>query len=167
MMYLSSVESQSATELRHTAATISYAGQLLLGPPHGTYETKTPVHGHSFAAVADLQSMYDLQMEQRCTAYRRATHKLSEQKRRKILNSRFDDLRTIIPACQDGAHSKMSVLKKAMNYIDQLTKELMVQEHVLRELQQEQERRRLLQQEHSQWSNKIHNLRKHYRIPEP
>ena len=65
MMYLSSVESQSATELRHTAATISYAGQLLLGPPHGTYETKTPVHGHSFAAVADLQSMYDLQMEQR------------------------------------------------------------------------------------------------------
>jgi hypothetical protein len=46
-----------------------------------------------------------------------------------------------------------------MNYIDQLTKELMVQEHVLRELQQEQERRRLLQQEHNQWSNKIHNLR--------
>ena len=53
----------------------------------------------------------------------------------------------------------VTVLISAMNYIDQLTKELMVQEHVLRELQQEQERRRQLQQEHSQWSNKIHNLR--------
>ena len=66
MMYLSSVETQSATELRHTAATISYAGQLLLGPPHAAgYESKGQVHGHSFATVADLQSVYDLQMEQR------------------------------------------------------------------------------------------------------
>ena len=54
---------------------------------------------------------------------------------------------------------QLTKLISAMNYIDQLTKELMVQEHVLRELQQEQERRRLLQLEHSQWSNKIHNLR--------
>lgn len=166
MMYLpaatATIERNSATELRHTAATISYAGQLLLGPPPSaaSYENKSQVHGHSFATVADLQNVYDLQMEQRCTAYRRATHKLSEQKRRKILNSRFDDLRTIIPSCQDGAHSKMSVLRKAMNYIDSLTKELMVQDHVLRELHNEQQRRRQLEQEHSIWSSKLQTLRK-------
>lgn len=69
MMYLSSVEAQSATELRHTAATISYAGQLLLGPPHAGYESKGQVHGHGFATVADLQSVYDLQMEQRWSVH--------------------------------------------------------------------------------------------------
>ena len=65
MMYLPSVESQSATELRHTAATISYAGQLLLGPPPGAGYDRGPVHNHPFTTVADLQSVYDLQMEQR------------------------------------------------------------------------------------------------------
>ena len=65
MMYLpSAAESHhSATELRHTAATISYAGQLLLGPPPHS-ETKS--QGHNLAStVVGLQSVYDLQMEQR------------------------------------------------------------------------------------------------------
>lgn len=64
MMYLPA-ESQSATELRHTAATISYAGQLLLGPPPGAYDAARSQVGHPFTTVADLQSVYDLQMEQR------------------------------------------------------------------------------------------------------
>ena len=46
-----------------------------------------------------------------------------------------------------------------MAYIDQLTKEVMVQEHVVRELRQEQERRRALEAEHSQWQAKLASLR--------
>eukprot|EP00116_Pleurobrachia_bachei_P015956 sb/3476218/ len=52
-----------------------------------------------------------------------------------------------------------AVLRVTMNYIDQLTKELMVQEHVLRELQHEQERRRILQHEHSHWYTKLQAMR--------
>ena len=63
MMYLPTESHHSATELRHTAATISYAGQLLLGPAAGpNYESKS----HNLAStVVGLQSVYDLQMEQR------------------------------------------------------------------------------------------------------
>ena len=46
-----------------------------------------------------------------------------------------------------------------MNYIEQLTKELVVQEHVLRELQHERDKSVQLQEEHTLWSNKIQNLR--------
>ena len=58
-MYLPSTMEVPApqTELRHTAATISYAGQLLLG----SNQAYTAEHKQS----VDLQSVYDLQMEQR------------------------------------------------------------------------------------------------------
>ena len=58
-MYLPSTMDVPApqTELRHTAATISYAGQLLLG----SNQAYTAEHKQS----VDLQSVYDLQMEQR------------------------------------------------------------------------------------------------------
>ena len=62
MMYLP--ESPSTIELRNTAASISYAGQLLLGQQHsGGYDPRGQTS--PFTTVADLQSVYDLQMEQR------------------------------------------------------------------------------------------------------
>ena len=50
--------------------------------------------------------------------HRRTTHKLSEQRRRKILNSRFEDLRDIVPACRDSSHTKQTILDKGISDIE-------------------------------------------------
>ena len=65
------------TELRHTAATISYAGQLLLGSTnsvvgHTAYTMDAHRQGSGGGGggpLAELQSVYDLQMEQRWSVH--------------------------------------------------------------------------------------------------
>ncbi|KAL5257046.1 hypothetical protein ACHWQZ_G012089 [Mnemiopsis leidyi] len=91
--------------------------------------------------------------------HRRTTHKLSEQRRRKILNSRFEDLREIVPACRDSSHTKQTILSKALQYIDQIMKNITCQEDNIMSMSKERERQLELMREHQMWQRKLEYLR--------
>lgn len=55
---------------------------------------------------------------------RRQAHIASEQKRRQSINEGFEDLRRAVPTCSNASDSKAVILRKAVNYINQLAGEV-------------------------------------------
>ncbi|KAF9095112.1 hypothetical protein BGX23_001043 [Mortierella sp. AD031] len=55
---------------------------------------------------------------------RRLAHILSEQKRREKINTGFDELKSVIPACAQNTDSKATILRKAVDRILELEQEL-------------------------------------------
>lgn len=55
---------------------------------------------------------------------RRQAHIASEQKRRQSINEGFEDLRRAVPTCSNASDSKAVILRKAVNYINQLSGEV-------------------------------------------
>ncbi|XP_077996440.1 uncharacterized protein LOC144449737 [Glandiceps talaboti] len=93
---------------------------------------------------------------------RKATHKLSEKKRRKAINKRYEELRKLLPGLSANGktvHSKQTILKHAVQFIDRLKSDCRVSERLLREMVKEKERNLALESEKNMWNEKLRKLR--------
>ncbi|XP_066298925.1 uncharacterized protein [Branchiostoma lanceolatum] len=107
----------------------------------------------------------DLEQEHEHVLMRKATHKLSEKKRRKAINKRYDDLKSLLPGMKGLTHSKQVILKKAFHYVESLKADSRLNQGVVRELAIERERNISLEAEHKHWQEKLQLLRQQKGLP--
>ncbi|XP_070573104.1 max-like protein homolog 2 [Ptychodera flava] len=137
--------------------------------PSGSSASQSPLldsqNNFSFDKDGSVSSTDDFELHltnQVHAQIRKATHKLSEKKRRKAINKRYDELKKLLPGLSVNGktvHSKQTILKHAVQFIDRLKADCRLSERLLRELVKEKERNLALESEKKMWDEKLRKLR--------